>query len=460
MTSTSGLATKEARGTGVSRERTGIRWSNSVGSASSFPTRVVHVTSVEEVVDAVRHAAINGEQVHAVGAGYATTGIAAAPGVLIDTKNLRGMVRVDDQLGTATFLAGTTVDEANAELRKYGASMIGAPGDGAATLGGAVSTGAHGFAPREASFSANVHGLTLVTGEGRLVQISERTNMQYLPAARLSLGALGVIAEVTVGFRRDTVLKISRKRRNIERLIRDIHEARAKTDFYRVDWRPHSDQAMLTVGWFEDAAQTLEAASRPELEEASENKKAAKPRKRARLRERVAKFLPFLAPAIDRVANAFDRTGNEEVRGAGEVAGDADHGLQVEYQFPIRDARRVIAEVGRLVSADKVYAAANVRISLVAADDIWLSPAYGEDVIAVCLQLPGRFDDANELALREAENLFIDLGGLPNWGSWHTLNGAEAAHVMPRFSDFGHIRTDLDPHSRTDNSALSRLLKH
>lgn len=460
MSSTGGLATKEARGTGVSRERTGIRWENKVGSASSLPTRIVSVASVDDVVDAVRHAAINGEQVHAVGAGYAMTGIAAAPGVLVDTTALRGLVRVDDKLGTATFLAGTTVDEANAELRKYGATMVGTPGDGKATLGGAVSTGAHGFAPREASFSAMVDGITLVTGEGTLIKISERTNTHYFPAARLGLGALGVIAEVTVKFRRNTSLKVSRKRRNIERLVSDIPEARAKTDFYRVDWRPHTDQALLTVGWYEDETTALEAASRPAIESQANAGKPVKGRKRARVRATLAKFLPFLAPAIDRVANLFDRTGGETVGKPSDVQNEADHGLQVEYQFPVGKARQVVAEVGRLVSGNKFYAAANVRFSLVAADNVWLSPAYGEDVIAVCLQLPGRFDDENEFALREAENLFIDLGGLPNWGGWHTLNGAEAAYVMPRFGDFGHLRTDLDPHGRTGNSALSRLLKH
>lgn len=454
MTSTSGLATMEARGTGVSRERTGIRWENKVGSASSLPTRVVRVTSVDEVVAAVRHAAINGEQVHAAGAGYASTGIAAAPGVLIDTTALSGMVRVDDKTGTATFLAGTTVDEAIAELRKYGATMVGAPGDGSATLGGAVSTGAHGYAPREASFSALVHGLTLVTGEGKLISISERSNSHYFPAARLSLGALGVIAEVTVNFRRNAALRVSRKRRNIEQLIRDIPEARAKTDFYRVDWRPHTDQAFLTVGWIEEDLPSIGAAPRPVLEAKSNT------RKRGRIRRKLAKFLPFLAPAIDRVANMFDRTGDEGVVHSHDISGEADHGLQVEYQFPVARARHVVAEVGRLVTGNKAFAAANVRISLVAADNVWLSPAYGEDVIAVCLQLPGRFDDENELALREAENLFIDLGGLPNWGGWHTLNGAEAAYVMPRYGDFGHIRTDLDPNGRTGNSALSRLLNH
>ncbi|MDJ1372541.1 FAD-binding protein [Gulosibacter molinativorax] len=460
MTTTSGLATKDSRSTGVARERTGIRWENKAGSASSLPTRVVRVTSVQDVVDAVRHAAINGEQVHASGAGYALTGIAAAPGVMIDTTDLRGMVRVDDKHGTATFLAGTTVNEANAELRKYGATMVGAPGDGQTTLGGAVSTGAHGYAPREASFSALVYGLTVVTGEGKLLEITERLNSHYFPAARLSLGAIGVIAEVTVEFRRNTALRISRKRRNIERLISDIPEARAKTDFYRIDWRPHTDQAMLTVGWLEDEVAAIEAATRkPELE-TKVAAAAAKPRKRARFREKLAKFLPFLAPVIDRAANMFERTGDEGLRLTTEVSGDADHGLQVEYQFPAARARDVVAEVGRLVTANKAFAAANVRISLVAADGVWLSPAYGQDVVAVCLQLPGHFDAANEAALRETENLFIDLGGLPNWGGWHTLNGAEAAYVMPRYSDFGHIRSDLDPHGRTDNTALNRLLKH
>ncbi|MGO1545355.1 MAG: FAD-binding protein [Gulosibacter sp.] len=454
MTTSSGLATKAAQSTDVSRERTGLRWENRAGTASSFPSRIVKVSTVNEIVAAVRQAALNGEQLHATGSGIATTGIAAACGVQIDTSQLRGMVRVDDKAGVATFLAGTTVDEAVAELEKYGATMVGAPGDGEATLGGAVSTGAHGYAPREASFSALIYGVTLVTTEGQVLTISERLNTQYLPAVRLSLGALGVIAEVTVRFRRNKALRVSRKRRDIERLIADIPEARAKTDFYRVDWRPHTDQAFLTVGWLEEDQPAIAAKTPPaELE--------AKPRKRSRVRARLAKFLPFLAPTIDRVANLFDRGDSEGVRSKRQISGDADYGLQVEYQFPTKNARAVVAAIEQLVAQDKKkFAAANVRISLVAGDSVWLSPAYAQDVVAVCMQLPGNFTSDNEKALREAENLFIDLGGLPNWGGWHTLNGPEAAYVMPRYGDFGHIRTDLDPHGRTDNPALRRLLAH
>ncbi|SJM54561.1 FAD-binding protein [Gulosibacter sp. 10] len=458
MTTTNGLAARESTGTGVARERTGLRWENRVGSASSFPSRIVRARSVDDVVDAVRTAVANGEQVHAAGAGLAATGIAAAGGVLVDTGDLKGLVRVDDQQGTATFLAGTTVGEAIAELDRYGAMMIGAPGDHAATLGGAVSTGSHGYHPREASFSAQIRGLLLVTGEGSVLRVSPRHNMQYWPAAQLGMGALGVIAEVAVGFRRNAVLETSKKRRDIDRLVQDIPEARAKTDFYRVDWRPNTDQAMLTVGWLEDATPAVAAAKRARLEAAPAAE--PKPRRRSRIRTRLAKFLPFLAPTIDRVSNFFDRTDNEGLRTPQQLLGDADHGLQVEYQFPVASAGRVVEAIKLLVHRNRLFAAANVRISLVAADEVWLSPAYARDVVAVCLQLPGGFDAANERAARDAENLFITLGGLPNWGGWHTLNGPEAAHVMPRYGDFAHIRTDLDPHGRTDNPAIKRLLQH
>lgn len=426
--------------------RSGGVWQNQAATVRATPNRIEHPTTVAELVAAVRNASLSGANIRPVGAGLSMTGLAAGNDVLIDLAKLRGLVGIDRQAGTATFLGGTSVDEAATILEAERLSIIGAPAIGSATLAGAMSTGAHGYAPREASFSANVAGISLVTPDGSLLKIDDRHNTQLWPAARLSLGALGVIAEVTVRIRDYVELRTNRKRRDIERLVRDLGEARAKLDFYRVDWRPHTDTAMLTVGWLE--------ATAPAALPAASSSRRERGRRRDRIRARVARALPFLAPAIDAVANRLEPLGDEGVRAARDVHDGGEPLPFVEYQFPIAKAGNVVTALREFVHGNRAMAAADVRLTLVAADEVWLSPAYGRDVIAVMVRVP----TADAAALVDLEDLFIWLGGLPSWGGFHTLTGAEAAYVMPRFSDFSSIRHDLDPYERMQNETLHRLL--
>ena len=432
----------------VSRLRTGEVWQNRAGTVRAMPSQILTPTTPDEVVAAMRSALRLGASVRPVGAGYAVSGLAAAPDVLVDTSGLRGLVAVDEAADTATFLAGTTVEEAATILEGYDSSLIGAPGNGGATLAGALATGAHGYAPREQSFSANVVALTLVTPAGDVLPVSERHNAQFWGAARLNLGALGIVTDVTVRIRPYVELRTSRKRRSIDTLMGDLQEARAKVDFYRVDWRPRTDDAMLTVGWLEASTPAALPARSPERREVR--------RRGEGMRVRLARALPFLAPLIDRVATRLEPTGEFGVRAARDVVDAGPAVPYVEYQFPFAKAPLVVDALREYVAEARGLAQADVRITMVAGDDVWLSPAYGRDVVAVAVRVPG----ASQSTLLGLEDLFIWLGGLPSWGGFHTMTGPEAAYVMPRFTDFQHLRADLDPYGRMENSTLRRLGAH
>ena len=435
-------------GSEVSRIQTGHTWQNQAGTARAMPSRVARPTTVDELVAAMCEAVRLGANVRPVGSGLAISALAAAPDALIDTSELRGFVSIDEAAGTATFLAGTTVNEAATVLEGYEMSFVGAPGNGEATLAGALATGAHGYAPREGSFSAMVAGLSLVTPNGELIRISEHHNAQYWGAARLNLGALGVVAEVTVRIRPFVELRTSRKRRNIDDLMADLSVARDKVDFYRVDWRPRTDDALLTVGWLEAASPASVPTRAPERREVR--------RRGEGFRVRLARALPFLAPVLDAVTTRLEPTGDRGVRAARDIMEAGPAAPFVEYQFPLERGPVVVNALRAFVEESRGLAQADVRITIVAADDVWLSAAYGRDVVSVSVRVPS----ASQKTLLALEDLFIWLGGLPAWGGFHTMTGPEAAYVMPRFSDFQHIRADLDPYGRMENSTLRRLRHH
>ena len=170
--------------------RPGGRWENWGRSESVRPRRVEFPRTPEAVQRAVVAASAGGLQIKAVGAGHSFTGIAVAPGVLLDLSDLTGMVAIDVERRRVTLRAGTRLHHVPAILAPYGLAMENLGDIDRQSISGAISTGTHGTGARFGGIAAQVVGATLVTASGELLTVSETENAELLPAVALGLGAL------------------------------------------------------------------------------------------------------------------------------------------------------------------------------------------------------------------------------------------------------------------------------
>lgn len=411
---------------------------------------LVRPATLAQVQDAVRRASLSGVQVRLPELrGEAGP---AHPGVTLDLRGLRGLVGVDAVAQTATFLAGTTVDQAATELEAHGLSLVGAPSNPKVTLGEGVTLGGHSGSPRDASFPASIAGVTLVDVHGEVIKVSASRNPHFWGAARLSLGALGVVAEVTVRVRRYQALRVKRVRKDLGNVLRELPEARRKVDYYVANWRPGHDAVKLTLGWLEDASPAEVAARRSSLSSVA-HAEDEKPGLFARLRAGVRRIF---SAGSERVGSGQYDAASSLAEGR-DIAGAAASSVSMEYQFPLHQVDLVLQGLHALAQRNRAFNGTHARLGMVARDDVWLSPAYGQDVVAVALDVSDA-SGRNLEALQQAEELFIYLGGLPNWAGWNTFNAGEAADVMPRYSDFVHIAHDLDPYGTFGNAVADRVV--
>ncbi len=128
--------------------------------------------------------------------------------------------------------------------------------------------------------------------------------------------------------------------------------------------------------------------------------------------------------------------------------------VESEYAVPRESLLDVLAELRAGVArlADPVMFPVEVRVA--AADDIWLSTAYGRDSAYVAIHqyvgLP--YQDY----FRLFESIATSVGGRPHWGKMHTRAASYLHSVYPRFADFLSIRDSLDPARRFVNPYLHR----
>jgi len=146
----------------------------------------------------VRAAATAGESVKVAGTGHSFTDIACTDGRLIKLDRYAGVLEVDRQRATATAQAGITIARLSNELARHGLAMENMGDVAYQTISGAISTATHGTGERLRNISSQVCALSLVLADGELLHCSPTVEREIFTAARVGMGALGVISTVTL----------------------------------------------------------------------------------------------------------------------------------------------------------------------------------------------------------------------------------------------------------------------
>src|SRR5439155_7695237 len=96
-----------------------------------------------------------------------------------------------------TVQAGIRLKDLIPRLRQDGLALANLGSITEQSVAGAISTGTHGTGLTLGSISTQIVGVNLVTGTGQIISITDQ-DVDRMNAARLSLGALGIIAELTI----------------------------------------------------------------------------------------------------------------------------------------------------------------------------------------------------------------------------------------------------------------------
>lgn len=425
------------------------QWSNWARTARANPTRVETPTSLEQLADAVGRAAAAGERVRPTGGGLATNAIAAAPEVRIDTRGLRGLRSIDRAVGTATFGAGTTVAEASAILESDGLALLNPTSNTGVTLAGSASTGSHASGLRLPSASGQLVDVTLVDGSGEIVHVGERRNAELWTSVRLGLGALGVFGEVTVRTAPLHRVASSDSPMSLTRVLHDFDRLARSADHVAMRWMPHTGSVVVRT------TRRLDGQGIDDPEPGRVGLGIA--RLREGVRTGFAKAFPRLIPALNTVST-IGQGRRDAVTGpisAITVRPPIPY-ASMQYAFDLDRVPAMVRGLRDLIRERGFRIPLPVLLTVAPAEDACLSTSYGRDTGSIALAMPSGMDPRPYF--HAAEALFLEGGGLPHWGTYHTVRAAEFAHVMPRFGDFVGVRDRLDPDRRFGNAYLRRVL--
>lgn len=385
-------------------------WKNWSGKLSAEPQRIVQVGTVDAIRSELFAARDGGWSLRTAGTAHSHYPLLPTNGVILDTRPLSGLVSVDAEAMTATFRAGTKIHACGRPLLEHGLGLLNQGDIDQQSVGGAIATGTHGTGVELGSFSSAVTELSVLLVDGSVVTCTPDCEPDLFEAARLSLGAVGVVLEVTLQVREAYRLEEQRWLEPLESVMERIDELVTATRHFEYFWYPGQDRAIC---------------------------------KSIDITEEPGRYP--LGDEGQRLAWGFEVLPNQRL----------DPHTEMEYSLPTEHGPSCVAEIKNLLSSNYPDVLWPIEYRTVAADNVWLSPTRGRATVTVSIHEDVERDET--AYYKDAETVFRAHGGRPHWGKVHYLSGEDLAADYDHWQDWWRVRDDVDPTGVLLNDALRKL---
>ncbi|MCW2608182.1 MAG: FAD-dependent oxidoreductase [Frankiales bacterium] len=425
-------------------------WRNWARNQSMTPARVEHPASVDELSRVVKQAAADGLRVKAIGSGHSFTPIGLTDGVLVRLDRMTRLLAVDPATHQVTVEAGTVLHDLNALLAAHGLGLTNMGDIDVQTVSGALSTGTHGTGRDSGALATQVVALDLVLADGSVVTCSRTERPELFAAARVGLGALGVVATVTLQAEPAFLLTADERPMPLDDVVRDFDQHVADNEHFELYWFPHTDVALTKRNNRATTPAPLPKVRAWVDDELLSNGLFA-------LTCRLGAAVPKAVPGINRVCTrALSARTYTDAAPSVFTSPRRVRFREMEYAVPREALASVLTELRGLPEKHGLTVSFPVEVRVAPADDITLSTASGRDSAYVAVhQYVGT---PYEEWFGVVEPLFDAVGGRPHWGKLHTLDAARLAERYPRFAEFTALRDAVDPERRFANAYLDRVL--
>ncbi|GLQ33085.1 D-arabinono-1,4-lactone oxidase [Litoribrevibacter albus] len=418
------------------------QWQNWSQNQTSFPQEVLEPVSTSELTAELQSTTT---PFRLVGSGHSFTPLAKTADTLISLHHMTGLLGYDEETNTARIKAGTPLHQLSPLLDEINQGMLNMGDINHQSLAGAIATGTHGTGAKLPCLSGLVKSLTLISPQGKVLECSAHHNKELFDAARVNLGALGVVTEIELQNRPAYSLKESIELQPLEDVLNNLDTLKAQNRHVEFFALAYSDQVILKT-----LNPTQESAFSPKAPLIAEDTLL-------RFFCELTRHFPKLIPFVHRQLASF-------VKPSQRV--DLSHKVfatprtvrfnEMEYQVPAEDGPTCLRKLIQHLRKHNVAAFFPIEYRYVAADDIWMSPFYDRDSASISIHQYYKQDYS--VLFQQLEPIFDQFEGRPHWGKTHTKNHLQLAKLYPKWKQWQNIRRTLDPTQRLMNDDMTTIL--
>jgi xylitol oxidase len=398
--------------------------------------RVHRPTSIGELQEIVA----GSDRLRALGTGHSFSTVADTTGDLVSVVDLPRAVSIDTERATVTTGAGGSYGELAGMLHAAGWALPNLGSLPQISVAGACTTGTHGSGRRLGALATSVSGVQLVRPDGELITL--RRGHGSFPGAVVALGSLGVVTALTLDlvptFDVRQVVYLGLPHTTVSERFDEVLDSAYSVSVF-TDWRAETarvfrkdrvglDDGDFAPDWLGATAATVPSHPVPGADTAGATEQLGVP---GPWHERIPHFRVNFTPS----------SGDE---------------LQSEYLVAREHGAAAFDAIHR--AREQVAGALQIcEIRTVAADDLWLSMAHGQDSVALHFTW---FDDvaAATAAIVAVERALAPFAPRPHWGKLFTMAPEVVRERYERLPDFQQLRGQLDPTNKLGNEFVDRYL--
>ncbi len=425
-------------------------WSNWAGNQLSKPVRIERPSSESEVVEIVLRAVAEHLRVKVVGSGHSFTGIAVPDEVMIDLAQMNRVVNVDHVGGVITVQAGIVLSDLNAYLESHKLSMPNLGDVTYQTLAGAVSTSTHGTGLQRTGLAAQIRAFKLVTSSGEVLTCDPVHNAEIFHCGRVSLGALGVITEVTLNVVPGFNLRAVEQPMPISHVLDNFAQLIQENDFFEFYWVPHTKWALTKANNV-----SMDAIDSPGRFATWYNKMFME-NYAFGLLCRVGRLFPKLIPKLATILPSSGRVEYVNVSHRIFSSKRLVKFYEMEYSITLDSLVPALREVMQMVEDRGFLISFPVEVRCTGSDDIPLSTSTGRRSAYIAVHMFKGCEYTEYFAA--VETILRKHEGRPHWGKIHNLDASDISSLYPEYQRFIEVRNQLDPEGVFTNDYLRRVL--
>jgi xylitol oxidase len=407
-----------------------------------YSTSDLHgAASVQQVQDFVR----KHRRFKVLGSRHCFNGIADSADHLLSLERLNRVVSLDRASRTVTVEAGMRYGQLCPWLQEQGFALHNLASLPHISIAGACATATHGSGVTNGNLATAVTRLDFVTPAGELVSVSREEDSTVFHGSVVHLGALGVVTTVTLAvepaftMRQDVYLDMPM--REVERHFDAIAGAGYSVSLF-TDWR----NRRVNEVWVKRRVQPGESGGPPaEFYGAQAATKNVHPIVELSA-EHCTEQMGVPGPWYERLPHfrmGFTPSSGKE--------------LQSEYFVPRPNAVDAILAIERLHDRVSPHLLIS-ELRTIAADDLWMSPCYRQDSLAIHFTWKQEPEAVQRLMpLIEAE--LAPFGVRPHWGKLFTVPAVTLRQRYERWEAFTRLMKQRDPRGALQNEFLTSLFR-
>ena len=414
--------------------------SNWAGNYTYRAARIHQPETVEQIQELVARS----DKLKALGTRHSFNDIADSPGDLVSLEHLNQVVGLDRTHHTVTVEAGVRYGQLAAWLHAEGYALHNLASLPHISVAGACGTGTHGSGDKHGNLATAVSAVAIVTASGELIQVTREKDGEQFRGAVVGLGGLGVVTKLTLGIspafemRQDVYenLPLAELEAHLDELFSSVYSVSLFTD-----WQNASFNQVWLKRLVSDNA-TINA--NPQLFGATLASKNLHPISNLSA-ENCTEQMGVQGPWYERLPHFrmdFTPSSGEE--------------LQSEYLVPRQHAFEALQGIDQL--RDSIAPLLQIsEIRSIAADDLWISPCFGRDCIAIHFTWKKDWEGVRNLLPRIEEQL-AKFDARPHWAKLFTMSAARLQSLYEKLPDFRQLLQRYDPKGKFRNAFLDKYI--